>query len=497
MNLILYFIFCWFGCVLLVLVLVLVLVVCVSSCGFNLQGYVFDVDSLYSECILVDIDLSVIGFLVQDWWKVLGDVQLDVLVVEGLVGYLSLDVVDVCLCQVQVQVGIVCVDELLSLLVFGGYIGLCLFELMVGSEIGGYYVGSSQVVFDFSYGVDLWGGKCVVWEVVVDGVYVVIVEVQVVCLNLFIGIIQVYVDLVYVWQFNDVVEEELSCLQKLFELICQCCCVGIDSDLQVCQVEVCVLVVQQQVQVVQQCIDVVCIVLVVLVGKGLDCGLLIQCSWLLNLVVLQLLGVLFSELFGCCFDIVVVCWCVEVVDKQIKVVKIKFYLSFNLIVLVGVVVLNVGDLLKSSFIFVYIGFVLSLLIFEGGKLCVNLVNIDVQYDLVVVNYNQIVFDVLCDVVDQVNVVCLLVQQVQLQQQVVDIVCVVFDLVQQCYCVGIGSYLDVLIVQFILLQLQQQLVGLQLQQVQFLVCLSKVLGGGFQFIDVDCVLIVFYFDFLYF
>ena len=62
-------------------------------------------------------------------------------------------------CARQAQVGTARADELPSLSVSGGYTGLRLPESMVGSEMGGRYGGSSQVAFDFSYGVDLWGGK--------------------------------------------------------------------------------------------------------------------------------------------------------------------------------------------------------------------------------------------------------------------------------------------------------------------------------------------------
>ncbi|KAG0746703.1 hypothetical protein G6F24_015669 [Rhizopus arrhizus] len=83
---------------------------------------------------------------------------------------------------------------------------------------------------------------------------------------------------------------------------------------------------------------------------------------------LQLPGVLPSELLGRRPDIVAARWRVEAADKQIKVARTKFYPSFNLTALAGVVAPNVGDLLKSSSTFAYIGPALSLPIFEGGKL---------------------------------------------------------------------------------------------------------------------------------
>ncbi|MDH1663482.1 multidrug efflux transporter outer membrane subunit EmrC, partial [Stenotrophomonas sp. GD03777] len=213
-------------------------------------------------------------------------------------------------------------------------------------------------------------------------------------------------------------------------------------------------------------------------------GLSIQRPQPLNPVALQLPGVLPSELLGRRPDIVAARWRVEAADKQIKVAKTKFYPSFNLTALAGVVAPNVGDLLKSSSTFAYIGPALSLPIFEGGKLRANLANTDAQYDLAVANYNQTVLDALRDVADQVNAVRSLAQQAQSQQQAVDTARAAFDLAQQRYRAGIGSYLDVLTAQSTLLQSQQQLAGLQSQQVQSSVRLSKALGGGFQPTDAD-------------
>ncbi|HDX0804350.1 TPA: multidrug RND transporter, partial [Stenotrophomonas maltophilia] len=82
------------GRALLVSALALALAACASSRGLNPQGHVLDVDSLHSERTLADTDLSATGFPAQDWWKALGDAQLDALVAEGLAGHPSLDAAD-------------------------------------------------------------------------------------------------------------------------------------------------------------------------------------------------------------------------------------------------------------------------------------------------------------------------------------------------------------------------------------------------------------------
>ena len=467
------------GRALLVSALALALAACASSRGLDPQGHVLDVDSLHSERTLADSDLSAAGFPAQDWWKALGDAQLDALIAEGLAGHPSLDAADARLRQAQSQVGTARADRLPSLSVSGGYTGLRLPESMAGDEIGGHYAGSSQIAFDFSYGIDLWGGKRAAWEAAVDGAHAATVEAQAARLNLSTGIAQAYTDLAYAWQLNDVAEEELARSQKSLQLTRQRRSAGIDSDLQVRQAEARVPAAQQQLLAAQQRIDAGRTALAALVGKGPDRGLSIERPRAMNPLALQLPGVVPSELLGRRPDIVAARWRVEAADKQIKVAKTRFYPSLNLTALAGVVAPNVGDLLQSSSSFAYIGPALSLPIFEGGKLRANLANTDAQYDLAVANYNQAVLDALRDVADQVNAVRSLAQQAQSQQQAVDTARAAHGLAEQRYRAGIGGYLDVLTAQSTLLQAQQRLAGLQSQQVLSSVRLSQALGGGFE------------------
>ncbi len=459
--------------------LVLALAGCASSGGLQPQGRLLDVDTLHSERSLSANDLGQAGFPAHDWWKALGDPQLDALVAEGLAGHPSLEAADARLRQARSQVGTARADRLPSVSVSGGYTGLRLPESMVGDEMGGHYAGSGQAMVDFSYGVDLWGGKRAAWEAAVDSAHAATVDAQAARLDLSAAIVQAYVQLGHAWQLHDVAEEELARSQKSLQLTRQRRAAGIDSDLQVRQAESRVPAAQQQLQAAQQQIDAGHTALAALVGQGPDRGLRIERPRPLDPMALQLPGVLPSELLGRRPDIVAARWRVEAADKQIAVAKAKFHPSFNLTALAGVVAPNVGDLLKSSSTFAYLGPALSLPIFDGGRLRAGLANSDAQYDQAVAAYNQAVLDALRDVADQVNAVRSLQQQSQSQQQAVDSARAAHGLAEQRYRAGIGNYLDVLTAQSMLLQAEQQLAGLQSQQVLSSVRLSRALGGGYE------------------
>lgn len=462
----------------LVSALALALAACASSRGLEPQGRLLDADSLQTQRTLAANGLSQPGWPATDWWRALGDPQLDALIAEGLQRNPGLEAADARLRQARAQIGTARAARLPSLSASGGYTGVRLPESMVGDELGGSYAGSGQAYLSFSYGIDLWGGKRAAWEAAVDSGHAAEVDAQAARLNLSAAIAEAYAQLGYAWTLHDVASEELARSQKTLELTRQRRAAGIDSDLQTRQAEARIPAAQQQQQAAQQQIDEARTALAALVGQGPDRGLQIQRPQVLNPLALQLPGVLPSELLGRRPDIVAARWRVEAANRQIHAAKAEFYPSLNLTALGGVVSSEVDQLLKSGSTFAFLGPALSLPIFDGGRLRANLGKTDAQYDLAVADYNQSVVNALRDVADQVNAVHSLADQASAQAQAVSTARAAHDLAEQRYRAGIGSYLDVLSVEEQLLVSQQRLADLQSRQILVSVRLSQALGGGF-------------------
>ena len=462
----------------LVSALALALAACASSRGLEPQGRLLDADSLQTQRTLAANGLSQPGWPATDWWRALGDPQLDALISEGLQRNPGLDAADARLRQARAQIGTARAARLPSLSASGGYTGVRLPESMVGDELGGSYAGSGQAYLSFSYGIDLWGGKRAAWEAAVDSGHAAEVDAQAARLNLSAAIAEAYAQLGYAWKLHDVASEELARSQKTLALTRQRRAAGIDSDLQTRQAEARIPAAQQQQQAAQQQIDEARTALAALVGQGPDRGLQIERPQVLNPLALQLPGVLPSELLGRRPDIVAARWRVEAANRQINAAKAEFYPSLNLTALGGVVSSEVDQLLKSGSTFAFLGPALSLPIFDGGRLRANLGKTDAQYDLAVADYNQSVVNALRDVADQVNAVRSLADQASAQAQAVSTARAAHDLAEQRYRAGIGSYLDVLSVEEQLLVSQQRLADLQSRQILVSVRLSQALGGGF-------------------
>ncbi|MCD9086421.1 efflux transporter outer membrane subunit [Stenotrophomonas sp. SY1] len=462
---------------LLVGVLVLALAACASSRGLQPQGRLLDMDGLQAGHTLAGGGLSASGFPAADWWRALGDPQLDALVAEGLRNSPSLDIADARLRQAQAQVAGAHAERLPSLSVSPGYTGMRLPESMAG-DAGGDYAGSVQAVLNFSYGIDLWGGKRATWEAAVDSNHAAAVDAQAARLDISTGIVQAYLELAHAWETQQVADEELARAEKTLALTRQRRSAGIDSDLQVRQAQARLPLAHQQQLAAQQQIDAARNALAALLGQGPDRGLQIARPQSLNPLALQLPGVLPSELLGRRPDIVAARWRVEAAGRQIDAAKARFYPSLNLTALGGVVSKDIGSLLEGGSTFGILAPALSLPIFDGGRLRAGLAGRDADYDLAVASYNHAVVDALRDVADQVNAVRSLATQVDTQQQAVSIAQAANDLALQRYRAGIGNYLDVLSTQDLLLQAQQRLTNLQSQRLLSSVRLSAALGGGF-------------------
>ncbi|WP_115527458.1 MULTISPECIES: efflux transporter outer membrane subunit [Xanthomonas] len=458
--------------------LTLALAACASSRGLAPQGTVLDSSQLHSERTLAQAGLSPAAWPASDWWRALGDAQLNALIGEGLQHSPSLDAADARLRQAQARIGTAQADRGPSLSVSGGYAGVQLPESVAGAERGGRFGGNGQLVVDFRYGVDLWGGKRAAWEAAVDTAHAAEVDAQAARLNLSAAIAEAYAQLDYAWRLHDVADEELARSRKTVELTQQRRSAGIDSDLQLRQAQARVPAAQQQVQSAQQQIDEARNALAALLGQGPDRGLDIARPVLSATIAAQLPSNLPADLLGRRPDVVAARWRVEAADKDIATAKTRFYPSFNIIALGGVVNRDVGQLLESASVFGVVAPALSLPIFDGGKLRANLAGSDAQYDLAVADYNQKVIAALREVADQANAVRSLEQRARAQDDAVQTAAAAFDLAQQRYRAGIGGYLDVLSVQEQLLVARQRMAGLQSQQLLASVRLQRALGGGF-------------------
>lgn len=394
---------------------------CVSMGDNKFQFICIEVNVFDVGVVICVVDCDV-GWFVVDWWCVYCDLQFDVWIVVVQVGNLIFVVVEVCVCEVQVMVCVVCLVELLQ--INGNLLLMCQYWLDNVYYGLGLFVNvdiwNNIGLFGLLYYFDLWGKDKNVIEWVFDIVYVIVVDVWVVKFEFEVNVVCVYVGMLMNYVLLDFVYEMFECQCLFVDFVCKWLQVGFGMQFDVSQVELMLFDYECQIDSYEEVIQFVCYQFVVLVGKGLGVGDVIKWLQFVFDVLVGLLLVMLVDLFGCCFDVVVVCWMVDVQVCGIDVVKVLFYLNIDLFVMVGgfgVIVLFIDFLCVMNGGWM-VGFVLLLLIFEGGWLCVQLGVVNVGYDQVVECYNQMIVGVFKDIVDQVVWICLFDMQKK------DVVCLV-------------------------------------------------------------------------
>jgi NodT family efflux transporter outer membrane factor (OMF) lipoprotein len=421
--------------------LTLALAGCASSGGLHPDGTPIDPSTLKAERSLAGVTLSPAAWPTQDWWSGLGDPQLSDLIGEALKDNPGLAIADARARQAQAEVGIA--DAARGPTVNGGasVAGARLPDGLLSPE--SHFAAAKYGYASFNWGLDLWGGKRAAWQAALGQARAAEIEARAARIELSGNVARAYVQLGYAYTQQDLAKAELERADKARQLTRQRVAAGIDSQLQLKQDDAEVASAEREQAVANHAIDAARSALSVLLGKGPDRGLDIARPQTLASAVLTVPTNLPVELIGHRADLVAARWRVEAAGKDIKVAKTEFLPNVNLGAMAGLLGLGGGNLFEASSRFYEFGPTLSLPIFDGGRLRANLSGKDAQYDIAVAQYNQTLVGALNQVSDDITAQQSLDQQLAAQQRALDAARQAWDLAQQRYQAGVGSYLEAL------------------------------------------------------
>lgn len=184
-------------------------------------------------------------------------------------------------------------------------------------------------------------------------------------------------------------------------------------------------------------------------------------------------------------DIMAQLWLIQSAGKRIEVAKAGFYPDFNITALYGFQTLHLNKLFEYPSTYYNIDPAFTLPIFDGGRLIANLNNSEVDYDLAIFRYNEMVLNAVKEVLDGIELLHNSQQQLQdfkgrvfQQEELLKLA----DLRLQY---NISSSLEFLInEQNMLLAKDLELISLG-NMIQSMLSLIKALGGGYNAWDEDC------------
>ncbi|MET4575174.1 efflux transporter outer membrane subunit [Ottowia thiooxydans] len=178
-------------------------------------------------------------------------------------------------------------------------------------------------------------------------------------------------------------------------------------------------------------------------------------------------------------DIVAARWRVEAARGEVQVARAQFYPNINLAAFVGFQSIGFDNMLKAGSMQWGVGPAIRLPIFEAGRLRANLQGKSADVDTAIESYNATVIDAMRDVSDQSQGVRAVALQQSEQASALRAAEGAYDIAQQRYKAGLGTYLHVLSAETAVLAQRRQKVDLQAQALLSQVGLAQAMGGGWQ------------------
>jgi len=454
----------------------LLLAACATSGGLHPNGTLTDPSSLASSQSLARVHAAEATWPSEDWWTALGDPQLDTLIAEALRDNPGLAVADARAREAQTAVVDANAARGPSVNAGAAVSGARLPPTVMP---GGHFIRAEYGYASFNWGLDLWGGKKAAWQAAVGAAKAADIDSRAARIELSANVARAYARLGYAFAQKDVADAEYQRASESRKLTAQRVAAGLDSQLQLKQGDAEVAQAQRRQAVADRAVDAARSALSVLLGKGPDRGLSIGRPAVLQPSAVAVPANLPANLIGHRPDLVAARWRVEAAQKQIKAAKTEFLPNVSIGAMAGLLATGGHNLFELPARFYQFGPSLSLPIFDGGRLRANLDRQDAAYDMAVAQYNQTLVGAVNEVADDLSALDSLRTQVDAQQRALDAARDAWQLAEQRYKAGVGSYLEALSVRQQLLQAEQGMAALKAQQVDTSVQLLAALGGGYQ------------------
>lgn len=463
------------------LAMVAVLAACATSGGLHPTGKAIDPGSLKSDQSFLNVPLSPTAWPAQDWWVSFGDPQLSALIEEALKNNPSLDEAQARARQAQAIADTAYAARLPQADLEAGAEGTRLSnkDPIYPPYVLGHFAWGKSVSANFSWDVDLWGGKRDAWEAALGRNRAAQVEAYAARIQLSVNVARAYVALGDAFAQKEVAENELQRVTQTLALTHRLVQGGLGTrqqeafaDSQVASAK------QQQVQA-DRAIDAARSSLSVLLGQGPDRGLSIARPHLLDPGLVAVPDKLQVDLIGRRADLVAARWQVEAASKDIKAAKTEFLPNVSLSAMAGLLAVggstNVFQLPARTY---SVGPALSLPIFDGGRLRANLAGADARYDQAVAHYNGLLIGAVNEVSDLVSALASVRTQIALEQRAKQDAEKSWRDALSAYKGGVSGPLTPLTSRQQLLLADQRLATLQTQQADLSVRLIAALGGGY-------------------
>jgi NodT family efflux transporter outer membrane factor (OMF) lipoprotein len=451
---------------------------CASTGGLHSTATPLTADSLHARRTLAGVMHDDSAWPQKDWWKALGDPQLDKLVGEALADNPDMALVDARVRAALAAAGAADAMRKPSLNAGASVTGARVPPLLPPIA-SGHFGTISYGYLSFKWDFDPWGGKRARWQAAVGNARAAAVDAQAARLQLSADVVQAYFELAGAYAQRDLAQAELQRAQDFLELTRKRVANGIDSKFSLAHIDGEIASDRAHLEAAKNAVHTGGLMLAALLGAGPDRALSIERPALPALPTLALPSDLPADLLGRRPDVVAARWRVEAAGEDIKAAKTRFLPNLGISSLAGLIAPSSLNLFALGNRFYTIAPALSLPIFEGGALRANLAGKDAARDMAVAQYNQTLVHAISQVALQVGDLRSLAAQVADAETARASAGEAYKLAMQRYRAGVGNYLEALSVRQELIAAEQQLAALQTRRAASWAALNEALGGGFE------------------
>lgn len=411
------------------------------------------------------------------WWKSLGDDQLDTLIDQALRGNPSLAVSRarleqaVALSQVreaingpQANLG---VDVTRQRYTAHG---------LVPAPIAGNTYNSSTLQATLSWAPDFFGQHAAELQAALGQARAAQADAAAAANTMAAQVGRSYVALARLTAQREVAKRALAQREEQQRLTQERMAAGLDSQVELTQAQAAVPDARTQIEALEEQITLARRQIAVLSGQAPDAlaTLAPQLARLQPGAVPDTLG---ADLLGRRPDVVAARWRVEAATHGVSSARSEFYPNINISAFVGLNALGLDNLLNAGSRQMGVTPALRLPIFDGGRLRAQLGGRQAELDAAIAQYNSAVLDAVKEAGDAMASVQSLTRQQALQDAAAASAEKAYRFAQERYRAGLGNYLVVLSTESQVLAQRRLAVDLHARQLDTRIALMKALGGG--------------------
>ena len=414
-----------------------------------------------------------------DWWKALGDPQLDALIANALQGSPSLaasharfdkaaSLVAAASTATDVR-GAITADATREHYSANG---------MIPPPLAGNTYNSSNLQAGLSWKPDFFGRYAAELEAALGQARAAKADSAAAANQLAEKVARSYITLARLLAQREVAERTLVQRQSLLDLSSQRTRQGLDSQVELTQAEAGLPDARTQVEMLDEQITLARRTIAVLSAQQPDAQKALQP----NLMALQLQNVptqLGADLLGRRPDVVASRWRVEAASQGIESARADFYPDINLTAFVGLSAIGFDNLFKGSSRQMGIQPALRLPIFDGQRLRAQLRGKQADLDTAIAQYNGVVMDAAKTAGDAIASVQSLERQQKLQSESLAKAERAYEFAVQRYKAGLANQIVVLNTESQVITQRRLFVDLRARELDTRIALMSALGGGWQ------------------